>query len=388
MILTILILSILLTVSKRPKRSFYEILGVEKDASDRQIKKAYRKLALKWHPDKHPPEDREKASKRFTRISNAYEVLIDEEQRNLYDRFGEEGLKGGPSGGGRSGHPGFGNPNDIFSQFFGKSGFGHSSGGGKTTFQFGGGGGGFPGGGFPGGGGGFGGGRGGHRPAQRQGPSYTKRGSVKKLLPRKFPDDTAKFNWVVHFWGGEQQDSELKPALDDAAKELKGIIKVGFVDCLKYGVFCQEKGISDGSSGVYLYIGKRRLTYGGGPNAKKIRKFAIRGMSHSLKIVKESEFDKDALKAIENGIIIFSEKRKPAPFLKALSYEFRSKLSILFIPSKKQCAVEALSFETLPAAFVVEHGEARPIKGKLKPERLRKESTLLTKKKRSSTSSR
>jgi len=383
MILSILILSILLTVSKR---SFYEILGVNKDATDRQIKKAYRKLALKWHPDKHPPEDREKASKRFTRISNAYEVLIDEEQRELYDRFGEEGLKGA-SGGGRSGHPGFGNPQDIFSQFFGKSGFG----GGKTTFQFGGGGGGFPGGGFPGGGGGFprGGGRGGQRPAQRQGPSYNKRGSVKKLLPRKFPDDTAKFNWVVHFWGGEQQDGELKPALDEAAKELKGIIKVGFVDCLKYGVFCQEKGISDGSSGVYLYVGKRRLTYGGGPNAKKIRKFAIRGMSHNLQIVKEVEFDNDALKAIENGIIIFSEKRKPAPFLKALSYEFRhNKLSILFIASKKQCTVEALSFKTLPAAFVVEHGEARLIEAKLKPELLKKKLTLLTKKKRSSTSSR
>jgi len=365
---------------------------VEKDASDRQIKKAYRKLALKWHPDKHPPEDREKASKRFTRISNAYEVLIDEEQRKKYDMFGEEGLQGGPSGGGNSGFSGFGNAQDIFSQFFGKPGFSQSKGGGKTTFQFGGGGGGFQGGGFPGGGGGgfpFGGGRGGQRQAPRQGPSYTRKGSVKKLQPRKFPDDRAKFNWVVHFWGGEQQDSELKPALDEAAKELKGIIKVGFVDCLKYGVFCREKGISDGSSGVYLYNGKRRLTYGGGPNAKKIRKFAIRGMSENVQIVKEIEFDDDALKAIENGIIIFSEKRKPAPILKTLSFEFRHhKLSILFIASKKQCMVEALSFKTLPAAFVVEHGEGRPMKGKLKPEILRKTLTLLTKKKRSSTSSR
>jgi len=371
MILSLLILSILLTVSKR---SFYEILGVSKDATDREIKKAYRKAALKWHPDKHPQEKREKASKRFTRISNAYEVLIDEEKRKIYDVSGEEGLKH-RSGGGGSGFPGFGNPQDTFRDFFGKSGFG---GGRRTSFNFGGGGGG---GGFPGGGGRS---RGGGGRGRRQGPSYTKKGPVKKLSPRKFPDDKAKFNWVVHFWGGEQQDNELKPAMDEAAKWLKEIVKIGFVDCIKYNVFCNDKGISDGSA-VYLYNGKRRLTYGGGPHAKKIRNFAVRAMSHNLQTLKEAHFDEESLKAIENGIIIFSNKRKPGPKLKALSFEFRHhKLSILFIKSKMQCLVKELSFETLPAAFIVEHGQGRPIKGEVKPKNLKKTLTLLSKKKRTS----
>lgn len=385
-------MSILLTISKR---SFYEILGVNKDATDRQIKKAYRKLALKWHPDKHPPEDKEKATKKFERLSYAYEVLIDEDKRKKYDMFGEEGLQNNAGGGG--GHSGFssnfGHAEDIFSQFFGKSGFGRNSRGSSgrsSSFNFGGGGGGFPGfgggggGGFPGGGSRRGGGGG--RP---QGPLYTKKGPVKKLMPRKFPDSEAKFNWLVHFWGGDQQDSELKPALDNAAKELKGIVKIGFVDCIKFGVFCREKGVSDGSGAVYLYNGKRRLTYGGGPHAKKIRKFAIRGMSHNLQIMKESKFDEEAFKAIKNGIIVFSEKRKPAPFLKAMSFEFRfQKISILYIESKKQCAVKALSFNTLPAVFIVEHGEGKLIKGELKPNKLRRVLTRLTKKKRSSTFSR
>jgi len=379
MILSFLILSILLiTVSKR---SFYEILGVRKDATDKEIKKAYHKLALKWHPDKHPFEKREKASKRFTRISNAYEVLIDEEKRKIYDVSGEEGLKPG-GGGGHSGFSGFGNSQNNFEDIFGRSGFGRSRGG-RSSFPFGGGAGGA---GFTGRDGGFSRGppRGGGRQRHHRGTLYSKKGPVRKLSPRKFPDEKAKFNWVVHFWAGEEKDNELKPTLVKAAKQLKEIIKIGFVDCVHYKKFCKDQGVFDGSA-VYLYNGKRRLTYGGGSNAIKLRKFAVRGMSHNLKTLKEANFDEKALKAIESGIIVFSKKQKPGPKLKALSFEFRhNKLSILFITSKMQCLVKELSFKTLPAAFIVEHGKGRPLKGKVKPKTLKKTLTLLSKKKRTS----
>ena len=79
-------------------RDYYSILGVGRDADDKAIKKAYRKLAMKWHPDKNAGNE-EQAEKRFTEIANAYEVLSDAEKRKLYDQFGEEGLSGGPSGG-------------------------------------------------------------------------------------------------------------------------------------------------------------------------------------------------------------------------------------------------------------------------------------------------
>jgi molecular chaperone DnaJ len=94
------------------KRDYYEILGVDRKASGSDIKKAYRKLALKFHPDKNPGDA--SAEEKFKEAAEAYEVLQDGQKRAQYDRFGHDGLRGGPGGG-----AGFGGMNmeDIFSQF-------------------------------------------------------------------------------------------------------------------------------------------------------------------------------------------------------------------------------------------------------------------------------
>lgn len=101
---------------------YYEILGVEKNASEAEIKKAYRKLALKWHPDKNP-DNKEEAESMFKTISEAYEVLSDSEKRKIYDIYGKDGLTGagGMGGPGFSGFPSFhfSSPDDIFKEFFG-----------------------------------------------------------------------------------------------------------------------------------------------------------------------------------------------------------------------------------------------------------------------------
>lgn len=142
---------------------YYKLLEVNRDADEEAIKKAYRKLALKWHPDRHQ-SNKEQAQKQFKAISEAYEVLSDKNKRAIYDQFGEEGLKNGApppnaegfggearfpggsffnfsSGGagrGRAGAGGFGgfhgaggaggfrptNADDIFRQFFGAAGGG------------------------------------------------------------------------------------------------------------------------------------------------------------------------------------------------------------------------------------------------------------------------
>ncbi|KAJ1687658.1 hypothetical protein LUZ63_019048 [Rhynchospora breviuscula] len=99
-------------------KSYYDILQVAKGSSEEQIKRAYRKLALKYHPDKNPGN--EEANKKFTEISNAYEVLSDQEKRKIYDRYGEEGLKQFANSGSRGG-AGM-NIQDIFSSFFGGGG--------------------------------------------------------------------------------------------------------------------------------------------------------------------------------------------------------------------------------------------------------------------------
>jgi molecular chaperone DnaJ len=120
------------------KRDFYEILGVTKSASDDEIKKAYRKLAIKFHPDKNP--DDKAAEEKFKEAAEAYEILSNAEKRQRYNQYGHAGV-GGASGNGGGGNYGGGgmNMDDIFSQFgdiFGGGGFGgggRSSGGGRRV---------------------------------------------------------------------------------------------------------------------------------------------------------------------------------------------------------------------------------------------------------------
>ncbi|KAG1176868.1 hypothetical protein G6F70_003081 [Rhizopus microsporus] len=98
-------------------KDYYSILDVPRDAPKAQIKRHYKKLSRVYHPDKNPGN--EEASQKFMEIANAYEVLMDDEKRAIYDRYGEEGLKQNQGGGG--GNP-FHDPFDIFSHFFGGGG--------------------------------------------------------------------------------------------------------------------------------------------------------------------------------------------------------------------------------------------------------------------------
>src|SRR6478735_5738718 len=108
------------------KRDYYEILGVQKGASQDEIKKAYRKVAMQFHPDRNPGD--KAAEEKFKEAAEAYEVLSDADKRAQYDRFGHAGVQGNGRG--------FGGPNmeDIFSQFgdvFGEDIFGSFFGGGQ-----------------------------------------------------------------------------------------------------------------------------------------------------------------------------------------------------------------------------------------------------------------
>ena len=107
------------------KRDYYEVLGVSKSASADEIKKAYRSLAKKYHPDVNKAPD---AEAKFKEINEAYEVLGDAKKRQTYDQFGFAGMDGSNPNGGFNGFSqgtgGFDDLNDIFSSFFGGGGMG------------------------------------------------------------------------------------------------------------------------------------------------------------------------------------------------------------------------------------------------------------------------
>ncbi|MBR5835938.1 MAG: molecular chaperone DnaJ [Bacteroidales bacterium] len=122
------------------KRDYYEVLGVAKGATAEEIKKAYRKMAVKYHPDKNPGD--KEAEEKFKEAAEAYSILSDPDKKARYDQFGHAGVEGaGPDFSG-----GFGNLNDILNDILGGFGFGGGFGGGFSGF-----------------GGGFGGGRGGQQ---------------------------------------------------------------------------------------------------------------------------------------------------------------------------------------------------------------------------------
>ncbi len=116
------------------KRDYYEVLGVNKNATDDEIKKAYRKLAKKYHPDANP-DNKEEAEAKFKEVNEAYENLSDSQKRKMYDQFGHNGPQGGfggqggyysYTGSGFDGFSDFGDLGDIFSSIFG-GGFGGKS---------------------------------------------------------------------------------------------------------------------------------------------------------------------------------------------------------------------------------------------------------------------
>jgi curved DNA-binding protein CbpA len=255
--------------------NYYTVLGLTKKAKAKEIKSAYRKLALQYHPDKVKGEakDKEDAETIFVKVSQAYSVLSDKEKRTIYDKYGKNGLDafekgqdpaaagfGGFGSGGGSGGPGrfggFGGGNNF--NFRSSTGGSGSTGFGGAFNNFGGGSrtqGGFD----PFSmfdemfGGGFGGGGGDARKPQQ--PDLFPKGQshVARLGKPKFPDKkSSKHMWLILFYANDHQESRtISEKFEKLAEQTSLPYKVGAVDCKlspRDENFCDHKGIDAGTN--------------------------------------------------------------------------------------------------------------------------------------------
>jgi curved DNA-binding protein CbpA len=329
---------------------YYKILGLKKTAKPKDIKKAYRKLALKYHPDKVPEKEKEKAENIFVRVSEAYAVLSDDEKRSIYDTYGKNGLdaheKGqdprtagfGSFGGGGAGgqqqfhftHSGSGSggfdPFSMFEEMFGGGAGGFQ--GGSNHFQQG----------FSGPGG-FGG-------QQQSGPPpdlFPKDGQlVTKLGSPKFPDAKSKYLWLVIFYENDPRKNavkESKAQLELLAEKSKGTFKVGAMDCYKNErekAFCDKIGVDELPSFAFVADGKPHFFQEANrvPSAKSLYEFAMSQMPHHLvkNVNHVSQVNERLLaplsdrKATEIGsVLLLTDKYETSALYFALAYKYRGK---------------------------------------------------------------
>lgn len=307
-----------------PGKDYYAILGVSRDATPREIRKAFKTLSVKYHPDKNP-EGRDK----FVEISNAYQVLSDPELRKKYDQFGEDGLKGPPGGGG--GHFQFHDAFNVFEQFFGRGGgFSFSSGGGGAQFHF---------------SSNMGGGhqqRAQHQQQQRRQQQqqqqeqpqelYDNKGDVVILDSKNFDElvlKDASSIWMVQFYSPScKHCHNLAGAYKEAAKKLRGMVKVGVVNA------AVETGLSEmyevkGYPTIKLFPygpdKSKPQTYDGPRHADGLANWALTAMPSYVTVIDSLETYRKFLAdgKGKTNVLLFTSKKNVPPLFSALSKDYK-----------------------------------------------------------------
>eukprot|EP00808_Paulinella_micropora_P031464 g62316.t1 len=356
------------------KKDYYEVLGVKRTATDRQIKKAFHKMSLKYHPDKNKDP---RAEKQFSRISQAYNVLSNPEQRALYDEQGDSAFEnedGTPSAGGPKQQPqanpfGGGNP---FSGFGGNP-FGGGGGGGFPgfSFNFGSGGSGNPfggggaGRGFPGAGGGFPGQRpmGGKtaraQPTPSPSPEPKEVDRVVQLKKASWPfgkqesSKTRRQCWLVFFTTGDSASADLKTEMTKAANKLKGVVHFGEYKVIAKAdvLFAKNFGATTLPATKWFGYGKEHdapIDYTGKPKSAEIVAFAKNKLPSFVMLELETVEAVEEWQTTLAGtpwLLSVSERTEPLPVMHTLSRLYKGALAVGHLRYDK--ANKALSTDRL-----------------------------------------
>eukprot|EP00931_Biecheleriopsis_adriatica_P098912 TRINITY_DN7309_c0_g1_i7.p1 TRINITY_DN7309_c0_g1~~TRINITY_DN7309_c0_g1_i7.p1 ORF type:complete len:452 (+),score=124.90 TRINITY_DN7309_c0_g1_i7:47-1402(+) len=329
-------------------KDYYRILGIQRSASPQQIKKAYRKLSMKWHPDKNP-DKKEEAQKKFMDISRAHEVLSDPKLKAKYDQFGEAGLSEGQGGGGG----GMGqDPFEMFKQFFGGGGGGGRGGGMK--FEFGGGGGGF---GKPGGGGRRGGRAGGDKVMFSQSVLGVAELDGDKAWKAAVEEDSMRRNMVILFYDSDLAEFEdLKSAMTEFGRKLvdaSGLVSAGVVSCGRQQKICEREGVKDlPSARYYGPEGEKPKRHPAGPiSFKSLSTWIAKAMADYVKVL-FTEKDVKRWLPIDDKVphvVFFSDKKTTPPLMKTLSVEFKGRAALGVVLAGSEDLAQKMGVSRRPA---------------------------------------
>lgn len=310
---------------------YYKTLGVKRNASDKEIKKQYRKLALKYHPDKNL-DKREKATKKFAEISEAYEVLSDPDKRRKYD-LGDGTIPD-------SNHQGFGNQgfgsqgfrSQSFGQGFSNSGFG------KSGFDF-----------FGGSSGpfsqdpfkGFGQNRG---FSQQSGPDrqdlsdlYSDNDGIINLTKKNFPTSKSNRIWIVQFYLSNNNQQSVKskvPFIKLAATFKKIGILVGAVNCSKEKELCSKQMVRNHPSYKLIQRAEIKDYDSNEFKPKDLYEFVVDNIDVeivNLRLAQQvAEFMSTTctnfkLSSYKIGVILFTNKFETSPLLRVISFALKGK---------------------------------------------------------------
>eukprot|EP01117_Protostelium_nocturnum_P009423 TRINITY_DN3361_c0_g1_i1.p1 TRINITY_DN3361_c0_g1~~TRINITY_DN3361_c0_g1_i1.p1 ORF type:complete len:546 (-),score=203.64 TRINITY_DN3361_c0_g1_i1:372-2009(-) len=380
----ILIILTIFAVSICASKDYYKVLGVSKDASNAEIKKAYRTLAVKHHPDKNPNDP--KAEEKFVELGQAYDILGDEEKRKKYDTFGDESDRGSPGGGqGFGGFPGGGGFRSnfqqgdafrVFEQFFGKGGnpfggFGGGDGDGNPFGSFFGGGGRGgqrqpPNGGRQPRGGHPGGRRGGHPSPQSSGNPYEK---VKNLIKFGKPEDLeSKIGnkpediWMIEVYKGDESEQFVNE-LDNMAGKLRGMINVGVISSQdqSWSEYFKSNELKKFPSILFFPFerkkGDKPVVYEGERSIREIS-IAVHQQIPSKFVagVRNGNIDK-FLEEDEGGIslpsvLLFTDKPSPPPLYRAIAKTMHKSFKFGVVSSSQKEVISRYNIEKVPTILV------------------------------------
>ncbi len=310
---------------------YYRILGVPRNAPSDVIRKAFKKLSLKYHPDKNK-QNSEAAKKMFIKVANAYEVLSDPEKKKIYDTYGEEGVNeqtarenAGHQGGYRFNTGG--NFDDVFRDFFA-------------------------------------GGRGGQRMHQEEedvDKDYFPQSDVITLkmnnLSRLYSRQQIWF--ILFFKANDQEFKDLQVMWKALAEKSYGIFKIAAVNCKSDEEICEEFDIRQTPLIVYFpETSDSEEVYRGIKKADNIFTFGVKHMQSFVRVINSDNYgDFITENPSQHKVVLFTARKTTSPLLKALSKHFKGKLAFGEIRNTESELVQKFNVSKFPSVMVLTEPE-------------------------------